>query len=130
MLKARQKKNLKQHVKGMSKEVDELEEQIDKLKVNMDTDKAQIYAEQGSAAGLLDHDVSVKKARIVNSLDDNFKGLDNELTQVEKDDIEIHKTQLQMEKEKEINSAAAEIEEEVIKSHKSREIEEKKNDLR
>lgn len=80
MLKARQKKNLKTHVKGMSKEVDELEDQIDKLKVNMESDKAQIYAEKGSAAGLLDHDVNIKKQKIINSLDSNFKGLDNELT--------------------------------------------------
>ena len=124
MLKARQKKNLKQHVKGMSKNVDELEEQIDKLKANMESDKAQVYAEKGSAAGLLDPDVNIKKQRIAGSLDENFKGLDNELNQVEKDDIEIHKTQLQMEKEKELNSAAAEIEEEVNKSHKARELEE------
>ena len=80
MLKARQKKNLKTHVKGMSKEVDELEDQIEKLKVNMESDKAQIYAEKGSANGLLDHDVNVKKQKIANSLDNNFKGLDNELT--------------------------------------------------
>lgn len=130
MLKARQKKNMKTHVKGMSKEVDELEDQIEKLKVNMESDKAQIYAEKGSANGLLDHDVNVKKQKIANSLDNNFKGLDNELTQVEKDDIEIHRTQLQMEKEKELNSAEAEIDEEVNKSHKSRELEEQKELLR
>lgn len=35
-----------------------------------------------------------------------------------------------MEKEKELNSAAAEIEEEVIKSHKARDLEEQKNELR
>lgn len=46
------------------------------------------------------------------------------MTQVEKDDIEIHKTQLQMEKEKELNSAEGEIDNEVNKSNKARELEE------
>ncbi len=54
MLKARQNKALKTKVKGMNNDVNELEDQIDKLKVNMDSDKAQIYAEKGSASGILD----------------------------------------------------------------------------
>jgi len=49
---------------------------------------------------------------------------------VEKDDIEIHKTQLQMEKEKELNSAEGEIDTEVNKSNKSRALEEQKEALR
>ena len=92
MLKARQKKNVKQQVKNMNKEVDELEDQIDKLKQNMDSDKAQIYAEKGSASGILEQDIQTKKDKIANSIDNKFHGFQNELTQVEKDDIEIHKT--------------------------------------
>ena len=59
-----------------------------------------------------------------------FAGFENEFTQVEKDDIEIHKTQLQMEKDKELNSAEGEIDTEVNKSSKSRELEEQKKALR
>lgn len=130
MLKARQKKNLKQKVKGMSKDVDELEEQIDKLKQNIDADKAQVYAEQGSALGLLDQDVVVKKAKIANALDNAYTGFQSELTQVEREDIEIHRTQMAIEKEKELGAAEAEIDEEALKSHKQREIEEQKDELR
>ena len=118
MLKARQKKNLKQKVKGMSKDVDELEEQIDKLKQNIDADKAQVYAEQGSALGLLDQDVVVKKAKIANALDNAYAGFQSELTQVEREDIEIHRTQMAIEKEKELGAAEAEIDEEALKSNK------------
>ena len=130
MLKARQKKNIKQQVKNMNKEVDELEDQVEKLKQNMEADKAQMYAENGGVAGLIDHDSTIKKQKIANSIDNKFNGFDNELTQVEKDDIEIHKTQLQMDKEKELNSAEGEIDNEVNKSNKSRELEEQKEALR
>ena len=102
----------------MSKDVDELEEQIDKLKLNIDADKAQVYAEQGSALGLLDQDVIIKKAKIANALDNDFTGFQNELTQVEREDIEIHKTQMAIEKEKELGAAEAEIDEEALKSNK------------
>ena len=44
------------------------------MKQNMDTDKAQIYAEKGNVAGLLDHDVTMKKNKIANSLDNKFSG--------------------------------------------------------
>lgn len=130
MLKARQKKNIKQQVKNMNKEVDELEDQVEKLKQNMEADKAQMYAENGGVAGLIDHDSTIKKQKIATSIDNKFNGFDNELTQVEKDDIEIHKTQLQMDKEKELNSAEGEIDNEVNKSNKSRELEEQKEALR
>lgn len=40
----------------MNKEVDELEDQVEKLKQNMESDKAQMYAENGGAAGLIDSD--------------------------------------------------------------------------
>jgi len=74
MLKARQKKNLKATVKQMDKDVEELEEQIEKMKVNMDSDKAQIYAEKGSASGILDQDIAMKKQKVANSLDNKFNG--------------------------------------------------------
>lgn len=61
MLKARQKKGLKQEVKNVNKEIDELEDQIDKIKQNMDAEKAQIYAEKGSASNILDQDTVIKK---------------------------------------------------------------------
>lgn len=80
MLKARQKKNLKTVEKTMDKDIDELEDQIDKLKTNMDADKAQIYAEKGNVTGQLDHEVTAKKNKIANSLEDKFKGFDNNLT--------------------------------------------------
>ena len=80
MLKARQKKNLKQQVKNMNKEVDELEEQIEKLKVNVDADKAQVYAEKGASAGSLDQDIQIKKQKIANGLADKFKGFQNDFT--------------------------------------------------
>ena len=47
LLKARQRKNLKQTVKKIDKEKEELYEQIDKLKVQVDKHKADVYAEQG-----------------------------------------------------------------------------------
>lgn len=130
MLKARQKKNIKTQVKVINKEIDELEDQVEKLKQNMDSDKAQIYAEKGSASGLLDQDINIKKQKLANSLDDKFHGFQNELTQVEKDDIEIHKTQLQLEKEKELNAMEPEIDEEVNKSNKTREMELAKDALK
>lgn len=114
----------------MNKEVDELEDQVEKLKQNMESDKAQMYAENGGAAGLIDSDTTIKKQKIANSIDNKFNGFDNELSQVEKDDIEIHKTQLQMEKEKQLNSAEGEIDNEVNKSIKARELEEQKEALR
>ena len=114
----------------MTKAIEELEDQIDKLKVNMDAEKAQVYAEKGSAAGLLDQDILIKKEKITNSLDSKFKGFQNDLTQVEKDDIEIHKTQLQMIKEKELNGATPEIEEEANKSSKQRKLQDQKEQLR
>jgi len=114
----------------MNKEVDELEEQVEKLKQNMESDKAQMYAQNGGAAGLIDQETTIKKQKIANSIDNKFAGFQNELTQVEKDDIEIHKTQLQMQKEKELNSAEGEIDTEVNKSNKSRNLEEQKEALR
>lgn len=67
---------------------------MDKLKQNMDSEKAQIYAEKGRVTDLLDQDVTAKKDKIADSLHEKFSGFQNELTQVEKDDIEIHRTQL------------------------------------
>lgn len=94
MLKSRQKKGLKTKGKDMTKHIEELEDQIDKLKNNMDSEKALLYSEKGTAIGILDQDILIKKEKITNSLDNKFKGFQNDLTQVEKDDIEIHKTQL------------------------------------
>ena len=114
----------------MEKNVEEYEDQIEKLKVNMDGEKAQIYAEKGSAQGLLDQDVVIKRDKIANSLETNFGGFDAELTQVEKDDIDIHRTQLQLEKEKELEGAEAAIDEEVNKSESQKMMQEQKDALK
>mmetsp|Transcript_4563 Transcript_4563/g.6044 ORF Transcript_4563/g.6044 Transcript_4563/m.6044 type:complete len:104 (-) Transcript_4563:2111-2422(-) len=100
------------------------------MKSNMDAEKAAIYAEKGSSTGVLDPTISIKKEKIVNSLDNAFSGFNNELSQVEKDDIEIHKTQLAIQKEREMNSAEAGIDEEVNKSEKTKEIEDLRDKLK
>ena len=46
----------------------------------MESDKAQMYAENGGAAGLIDQDTTIKKQKIANSIDNKFNGFDNELT--------------------------------------------------
>lgn len=47
LLKARQRKNLKQTVKKIDKETEDLHSQVDKLKVKVDKHKAGVYAESG-----------------------------------------------------------------------------------
>lgn len=74
MLKSRQKKALGQKGKDMTKHIEELEDEIDKLKNNMDSEKALLYSEKGSAIGILDQDIAIKKEKITNSLDNKFKG--------------------------------------------------------
>lgn len=67
LLKARQRKNLKQTVKKIDKEKEELYEQIDKLKVQVDKHKADVYAEQGvkNQQGLVEDDVQKKVQKVV-----------------------------------------------------------------
>ena len=45
LLKARQRKNLKQTVKRIDKEREDLYDKIDNLKVKVDKHKAEVYAE-------------------------------------------------------------------------------------
>jgi len=49
------------------------------MKSNIDTEKAQIYAESGNS-GALDQDITLKKQKLANSLDKKFNGFDNELS--------------------------------------------------
>ena len=95
----------------------------------MDADKAQMYAEKG-VSGALDQDIQIKKNKLQNSMDSKFTGFNNKLSEVEKDDIEIHKTQLAIQKERELTSAEAAINEEVNKSEKSKELEELRDKIK
>lgn len=69
LLKARQRKNLKQTVKKIDKEREELFTQIDDLKVQVDKHKANVYADQGikGQQGLVEDDVAKKVNKIVNT---------------------------------------------------------------
>ena len=70
----------------------------------MDAEKAQVYAEQGSAQGLVDADVQDKKDKLAKALEEKFAGYDANLNQTEMDDLEIHKTNLALEKEKQLKA--------------------------
>jgi hypothetical protein len=118
LLKARQRKNLKQTVKKIDKEKEELYENIDKLKVEVDKHKADVYAEQGvkNQQGLVEEDVQKKVQNVVqNATTDmgeqvNFRG---ELNEQEQDDLAIERAQLEMNKLKELKAIDVQVEEEL-----------------
>lgn len=119
LLKARQRKNLKQHVKKIDKEREDLFDQIDQLKVQVDKHKANVYAEQGikNQQGLVEDDVAKKVQKVVAEIHTNEEGaqvnFDGELTQQEKDDLEIERAQLEMNKQKELKAIDVQVEEEL-----------------
>lgn len=132
LLKARQRKNLKQTVKKIDKEKEELYEQIDKLKVQVDKHKADVYAEQGvkNQQGLVEDDVQKKVQKVVEVATTdmgeqvNFNG---DLNEQEQDDLAIERAQLEMNKLKELKAIDVQVEEEldsqVKRRHQDREDE-------
>lgn len=91
-----------------------MDQNIEKLRQDVDEDKAKAYADEG-AAGLIDPHIAEKKEKLFDKLGSHFTGLTHELTDLEKEDIKIQKARLQMEKEKELRSAEADIDEQIDK---------------
>lgn len=76
LMKARQRKNIKQTVKKIDKETEDLHQQIDKLKVKVDKHKADVYAESGikNQAGLVEEDVAKKATKVIAEVTQNNEG--------------------------------------------------------
>lgn len=94
LLRARQKKNLKQKVKEINKEADKLYTQVDEFKSKIDEHKAKVFAEQGigSNSGLVNEEIALKRDRIL-GLATQTQGKDaifhSELTKEEQGDLDI-----------------------------------------
>jgi hypothetical protein len=136
LMKARQRKNLKQTVKKIDKETEELHQEIDKLKVKVDKHKADVYAEQGikNQAGLVEEDVAKKAAKVIAEVTQNNEGaqinFNGELTAQEKDDLEIERAQLEMNKQKELKAIDVQVEEELDSQVKRRKQEREDEKMR
>lgn len=63
-------------------------------------------------------------------MDENFNGFQNELTLQERDDLEIHKTQLAMDKDRELIGAEAEIDQQIDNEDEMKKLEDEKEALR
>ena len=111
MLKDRQKKQIKKEVKDIEKQIDAIETDIDKIRQEVDEDKAKAYADEG-ASGLIDNDIKTRKDKLFDKVAINA-GFMNQLNDQEKDDIRIQQARLQMEKDKELRSAEATIDERI-----------------
>lgn len=118
LLKARQKKNLKQTVKKINKEREDLYQQVDHLKVKVDHHRADVYAVQGvkGQSGLVEDEVARKVSRIVaeaTTVAGDHIQFNGELTEQEHADLEIEKVQLELVKAKELKAIDVQVEEEL-----------------
>lgn len=112
LLRARQKKNNKAKERGMRKEIDKIYSDIDDIKKEVESKKAEVYAEE-AASGLMDEDLNKRKDRISNAVGTMFTGFQAELSKEEEDDMAIERAQMQLQKEKELKSVEVQVEEEL-----------------
>lgn len=121
MLKERQKKSLKKKAADLAKETDKLEEKIDDIQQEIDVEKAKVYADCGTD-NLVDQNILQRKNRVADKAISKEGGFKNELTEVEREDMAIHKGQQQLEKDKILKLADAAIEEEIEADRKKTEL--------
>ena len=99
------------------------------MNAGVDAEKAKIYAEEGGDS-LVDNDIAAKKNKLSQAMEDKFKGFANELTIQERDDLEIHKAQLALDKDRELIGAEAEIDQIIANQDSSKKLEDEKEELR
>ena len=135
MLKARQAQRMKNKTKAIDNQLAELGTQVDKLQGNLDKEKAEIYANQGNLDGLLiDPTITKVKDKLAEELDNLFTatsigGFLSTFGDEEKEEIDLHKVQLDLEMQKELTGAEAEIDQEVDKGIRQQELLDKKKEL-
>jgi len=128
-LKKRQERNKKLKLDDLEKQQQKLESQVNKMNAGVDAEKAKIYAEEGGDS-LVDNEITAKKDKINAAIGENFQGFANELTVQERDDLEIHRTQLAMDKDRELIGAEAEIDQILDNEETSKKLESEKEALR
>lgn len=135
MLKARQAQRMKNKTKAIDNQLVELGTQVDKLQGNLDKEKAEIYANQGNLDGLLiDPAITKVKDRLAEEIDNLFtarsiSGFLSTFGDEEKEEIDLHKVQLDLEMQKELIGAEAEIDQEVDKGIRQQELLDQKKEL-
>jgi len=130
MLRARQKKKVASRIKELEKDENKLEEQIDTINLEIGAQKAEVYAKQGDAAALVDSNIQAKKEQIAKSLAKKFGNFKDELNQTEKDDIESHAIQLEIEKQKELTAIEYKIDEELNTSEKTKDLVQQQEEIK
>jgi len=79
---------------------------------------------------LLDHNLVDKRDKIAENLDNKFSGFANELTSQERDDQEIFRTQLELEKERQLVADDAQLDLSMDATDEQRDLASEKEALR